>query len=30
VIIEEGAWIPARSATRLREADLNILSKLGK
>ena len=24
------AWIPERSATRLREADLNILSKLGK
>jgi hypothetical protein len=23
-------WIPERSATRLREADLNILSKLGK
>ena len=23
-------WIPARSATRLREADLHILSKLGK
>ena len=26
----EGAWIPARSATRLREADLDVLSKLGK
>jgi hypothetical protein len=24
------AWIPERSATRLREADLNVLSKLGK
>ena len=24
------AWIPARSATRLREADLDIFSKLGK
>ena len=24
------AWIPERSATRLREADLDILSKLGK
>ena len=24
-----GAWIPERSATRLREADLNVLSKLG-
>ena len=23
------AWIPSRSATRLREADLNVLSKLG-
>ena len=23
------AWIPERSATRLREADLNVLSKLG-
>ena len=23
-------WIPERSATRLREADLNVLSKLGK
>ena len=22
-------WIPERSATRLREADLNVLSKLG-
>jgi transposase len=25
----EEAWIPERSATRLREADLNVLSKLG-
>ena len=25
-----GPWIPERSATRLREADLNVLSKLGK
>ena len=25
----EVAWIPERSATRLREADLNVLSKLG-
>ena len=24
------AWIPERSATRLREADLDVLSKLGK
>ena len=24
------AWIPERSATRLREADLNVFSKLGK
>src|SRR5208337_1162617 len=24
------SWIPERSATRLREADLNVLSKLGK
>jgi hypothetical protein len=24
------AWIPERSATRLREADLNILSEFGK
>ena len=24
-----GSWIPERSATRLREADLNVLSKLG-
>lgn len=24
-----GAWIPERSATRLREADLDVLSKLG-
>src|SRR5271166_4309882 len=24
-----GPWIPERSATRLREADLNVLSKLG-
>ena len=23
------SWIPERSATRLREADLNVLSKLG-
>ena len=27
---EEAPWIPARSATRLREADLHILSKFGK
>ena len=26
----EGAWIPERSATGLREADLHILSELGK
>src|SRR5271165_7508199 len=26
----DAAWIPERSATRLREADLNVLSKLGK
>ena len=26
---ECAAWIPERSATRLREADLNVLSKLG-
>ena len=26
---EETAWIPERSATRLGEADLNVLSKLG-
>ena len=26
----QSAWIPARSATRLREADLHILSKFGK
>jgi hypothetical protein len=25
-----GAWIPERSATRLREADLKILSEFGK
>jgi hypothetical protein len=25
----DGAWIPERSATRLRKADLNVLSKLG-
>jgi hypothetical protein len=25
----EGPWIPERSATCLREADLNVLSKLG-
>ena len=25
----EDAWIPERSATRLRKADLNVLSKLG-
>ena len=25
-----GPWIPERSATRLREADLNVFSKLGK
>ena len=25
----KAAWIPERSATRLREADLNVLSKLG-
>jgi hypothetical protein len=24
-----GSWIPERSATRLREADLNVFSKLG-
>ena len=27
--IHEGPWIPERSATCLREADLNVLSKLG-
>ena len=27
---ERRPWIPERSATRLREADLNVLSKLGK
>jgi hypothetical protein len=27
---EGSPWIPERSATRLREADLNVLSKLGK
>jgi hypothetical protein len=26
---QEAAWIPERSATRLREADLNVFSKLG-
>ena len=30
ICLSEDAWIPARSATRLREADLNVLSKLGK
>ena len=28
-IFPRGAWIPERSATCLREADLNVLSKLG-
>ena len=30
-LIKEGSlpWIPERSATRLRKADLNVLSKLG-
>ena len=27
--LEGAAWIPERSATRLRKADLNVLSKLG-
>ena len=29
-IHSKASWIPERSATRLREADLNVLSKLGK
>ena len=29
-LANDNPWIPERSATRLREADLNILSKLGK
>ena len=28
--LKRHAWIPERSATRLREADLDIFSKLGK
>ena len=28
-IADQGPWIPERSATGLREADLNVLSKLG-
>jgi hypothetical protein len=29
LIGDEPAWIPERSATRLREADLDVLSKFG-
>jgi hypothetical protein len=29
IMTRGSAWIPERSATRLREADLNVLSKLG-
>jgi hypothetical protein len=28
-VLRKRAWIPERSATGLREADLNVLSKLG-
>ena len=30
IFFDDGAWIPERSATGLREADLHILSELGK